>query len=289
MKRAILAIIAAVTALASVSCGARLNKQGDPEQYFDTVLPGGGVAEEEDKPAVADKSTEKTRPPKYSKYFDVAVKETESGILYLPYIDDDGSETGDIIVVGYNGTSLNVTVPSIIDGGNVRAISEGAFFGKTIVTSVVLPDSVTEIGRAAFSSCPNLRSIKFGRGITELPPAVLRNCRVLSDVTLPDTLEVIGDFAFEGCIMLEHLYIPASVKEIGHDAFMTCERLTLDVSDNEYAAEYAREYNINTDERFSYAAFRKRVAIGVSVGAAIAAISLGGHFYLRRRKEKRAW
>ena len=177
-----------VTALASVSCGARLNKQGDPEQYFDTVLPGGGVAEEEDKPAVADKSTEKTRPPKYSKYFDVAVKETESGILYLPYIDDDGSETGDIIVVGYNGTSLNVTVPSIIDGGNVRHQRR---FLKIIVTSVVLPESVTEIGRAALPR-PNLRSIKFGRGNRALP-AVLRNC-CASIATLPIRLKRLDCF-----------------------------------------------------------------------------------------------
>lgn len=287
MKKFILAIIAAITVSLLISCGAKLNSPTNPD--YEPVLPDGRDDEEEDIfPSVTVAEGETTAfIPKYSKYFDVVVSETEDGILYLPYIDEDGNETDDIIVVGYNGPSMNVKIPPIIDGGNVIAISEGAFYGRGNVSSITLPDSIREIGRAAFSSCPNLTSIKFGEGVKELPHSVLRNCKVLKEVILPDTLEVIGDFAFEGCIKLETLYIPATVREIGHDAFMTCERLTLDVSDNEYAAEYSRNNNVNIDINFSYTSFRRRVIIGLSIGALVAAVSLGVHFFLRRKKETR--
>jgi len=286
MKKIVLAILALALAFAFASCGARLNKPGDPAQYYDTVLPGRGISEEGGEKSPAETDAETVVIPKISKFFDVVVKETESGILYLPYTDEDGNETGDIIIVGYNGTSFSVKIPPIIDGGNVRAISEGAFFGKPYIYTITIPDSVTEIGRAAFSACPSLRSIKFGRGVMVLPEAVLRNCKQLTKVELPDTLEVIGDRAFEGCISLEHLYIPPSVKEIGHDAFMTCERLTLDVSDNEYAAEYAKNNNVNIDLAASYKVFRRQVYIGLGIGAAVAAVSIGVYLYMRSRKEK---
>jgi hypothetical protein len=281
MRRFCLFLLSVLVAFVLASCGVRLNRPVDADPS-ETVI--GGKFGGEYKP----ETDEVTTPRKYSKYFDVVVSETEGGILYVPYTDDEGNETGDIIVVGYNGASLDVVIPPIIDGGNVRAISEGAFYGKNNIISITVPDSVTEIGRAAFSSCPNLTSVTFGRGVTELPPAILRNCRVLTSVTLPDTLAVIGDFAFEGCIMLENLYIPASVTEIGHDAFMTCERLTLDVSDNEYAAAYAEEFKINTDEYLSYSAFRRRVIAGIAAGIVIAAAAVGVPLYLRRRREVRS-
>lgn len=281
MKRLCLILLAVTIALICASCGVRLNRPSSSDTS-ETVVIGGKFGGE-----YTPETDANTGPPKYSKYFNVAVSETESGILYVPYVDDEGNVTGDITVVGYNGASLDVAIPSIIDGGNVRAISEGAFYGRGNITSVTVPDSVKEIGRAAFSSIPNLLSISFGRGITELPPEVLRNCRVLNSVTLPDTLAVIGDFAFEGCIMLENLYIPASVTEIGHDAFMACERLTLDVTDNEYAAAYAEKFKINTDEYYSYSAFRRRVITGVAVGTVIAAAAIGIPFYIRRRREVR--
>jgi|GEM_PF-912945 hypothetical protein len=285
-RKAAIAILVTVLTAACFSCGVRKNDYVGAAQDGETVQIGTGNSDE--AKAEADAAVDTTEPvTEYDPYFKVAVEETADGILYLPYTDENGNETSDIMVVGYNGVSFDVKIPSIINGGNVKYISEGAFYGKGNISSITVPDSVTEIGKSAFSTCPNLTTVTFGSGITEIPASLLRNCKVLATVNLPDTLVSIGDFAFEGCIRLERIYIPASVTDIGYDAFMTCERLTLDVTDNKYAADYAEKFKVNTDEFYAYSAQRERVLIGVGIGVVIAAVAVIIPAVIRKRKVNR--
>ena len=45
----------------------------------------------------------------------------------------------------YNGSETEIEIPSEIDGHRVTFISSGAFKGCTSLTSVTIPDSITEI------------------------------------------------------------------------------------------------------------------------------------------------
>lgn len=88
-----------------------------------------------------------------------------------------------------HGASGCVTVPARVGGLPVTHIAEGAF-RDTDVTSVMLPDTVTEIGWFAFSGCARLCS-----------------------VTLPASVTDIGYGAFDGCPLLTVTVRPGSYAE----------------------------------------------------------------------------
>ncbi|MBR4350077.1 MAG: leucine-rich repeat domain-containing protein [Bacteroidales bacterium] len=84
----------------------------------------------------------------------------------------------------------------IPEGTNI--IAPWAFEDCTELTSVTIPDSVTEIGNNAFQGCTSLKSI-----------------------TIPDSVTKIGMYAFSGSGLI-NIVIPKSVKSIDTYAFINC-------------------------------------------------------------------
>ncbi len=167
-----------------------------------------------------------------------AVLETDSGIFYS--VDPDA-----VTVEGFNAAGTVLDVPAEIDGLPVRYVADYACRGNTVLTEVHLPDSLLAVGDFAFADCPHLRRVSLQGGET-LGFAAFRNCGDLTSVVLPETLTLLDDEAFYGCTRLGTIAIPAAVTHIGTDAFMGCDRLLLDVSDNPYAASYAKDNGIAT-------------------------------------------
>ena len=71
----------------------------------------------------------------------------------------------------YNGDTLLLKLgsypnsnPAIREG--TTSIDGNAFEYDEIITSVQIPDSVTNIGRLAFANCPNLEQVDLGNGIS---------------------------------------------------------------------------------------------------------------------------
>ena len=52
---------------------------------------------------------------------------------------------GNVIILGYVGNSINVTIPSTIDSKNVTKIDSFAFYGLTNIRGLIIPSTVTEI------------------------------------------------------------------------------------------------------------------------------------------------
>lgn len=113
------------------------------------------------------------------------------------------SQTEDgICLTKYIGLDTEVTVPAEIDGTTVVAL-ERTFYGNESITSVVLPESITDIGVDAFGACTALQS-----------------------VNIPSELKTIGSNAFWGCIALQtELVLPATLQSIGNGAFASCTSL----------------------------------------------------------------
>lgn len=64
----------------------------------------------------------------------------------------------------------DLVIPSEKDGQDVVAIADNAFENQASVTSVLIPDTVTEIGRQAFRNCANLAAVNEGNNIASIAP-----------------------------------------------------------------------------------------------------------------------
>ena len=129
------------------------------------------------------------------------------------------ADGGEVTITDYIGTSEHVLIPDAIDGLPVTALGHRAFYEKT-VTTVVVPDSVAEIGAACFSGDNYLVSLTLPDGLAELPPIALESCYSLMDFELPKGLKTIGAGALQAIFYLTHLTIPAGVTDIEQMNFL---------------------------------------------------------------------
>ncbi len=120
---------------------------------------------------------------------------------------------GEVTITDYIGTSEHVLIPSAIDGLPVTALADKAFYEKH-VTTVVVPDSVTEIGDLCFSGDNYLVSLTLPDELAELPYAALESCFRLMDFNLPKELKKISGSALQYNYYLTHLTLPSSLTEI---------------------------------------------------------------------------
>lgn len=117
--------------------------------------------------------------------------ETESE--KMPLVTSDFQYTvknGAATLTAYVGNSKMVTVPSRLGGYPVVAIGDRAFLDHSGLTSVILPDTVTQIGWFAFSGCVSLQSITIPQTVEAIFYGAFQNC--------PSTLTVscvVGSYA----------------------------------------------------------------------------------------------
>ena len=109
---------------------------------------------------------------------------------------------------------------------SVTNIGDGAIGHCFNLSSIHIPDSVTSIGNGAFVDCKSLKSIHIPNSVTSIGDAVFGRCFNLSSIHIPDSVTSIGDRAFYNCKSLTPIHIPDSVTSIGDRAFVGCEKLT---------------------------------------------------------------
>ena len=149
--------------------------------------------------------------------------------------------SGDVVIPGsfiYEGTTYTVT-----------SIGDAAFYQRTDLTSVTIPNNVTSIGEQAFEGCSSLTSVTMGNGLTTIGDYAFYGCSSLPSITIPNSVTsigksafsfcsgltsvtmgngvtTIGDYAFDQCTGLTSVTIGNSVTTIGESAFFNCNSLT---------------------------------------------------------------
>ena len=83
---------------------------------------------------------------------------------YSYVIEDDGTVT----ITDYSGTDTDIVIPQSIDGKMVTSIGWSAFSGCSGLTSISIPEGVTDIEDGAFSECSDLTSINIPKGVTSI-------------------------------------------------------------------------------------------------------------------------
>ena len=128
----------------------------------------------------------------------------------------------DGIVYNVDGTQILSVLESctgevhILEG--VTEISEDLFRGRTGITSIYLPDSVTAIDAWAFAYCENLKTVELPAGLERLEDYTFWFCESLEQINLPSSLKSIGGCAFLGNALKE-IELPEGLNVIGRRAF----------------------------------------------------------------------
>ena len=118
------------------------------------------------------------------------------------------------------------SLTSLVIPNSVTNIGDYAFSGCRSLTDIVIPDSVTRIGDGAFRGCKSLTDIVIPNSVTSIGDNAFEYCFSLSNLVIPDGVTSIEDNAFKGCYSLSSVVIPDSVSCIGFGAFENCSSLT---------------------------------------------------------------
>ena len=103
----------------------------------------------------------------------------------------------------------NFVIPDNINGRYVTIIGEEAFKDCTTISSITIPNTVTNIDSSAFENCSSLLSVTFS-----------------SSTSAPSQLYAIGTSAFKGCTSLTSIILPKSVQRIDDGVFQNCVNLS---------------------------------------------------------------
>lgn len=134
-----------------------------------------------------------------------------------------------------------VTLPD-----TVTSIGKKAFQGCGL-QEIILPDSIVSIGELAFGEC-SLQSVILPGNLASIDRSAFTSCTHLKEIELPESLTAIGEYAFSYCTHLKTINLPNSITSIGADAFTGCYSLTIYVDKGSYAETYCKENGLS----FSY-------------------------------------
>lgn len=170
------------------------------------------------------------------------------------------NEDGTVTLYGYDGElSGEVVIPSTVEGKAVTILGHDLFAGNSEITSVIIPDTVTEFVGIPFHNCTNLKSITipssvihqgsgdspfsgcdaleefilvgenhpftFENGMLILKDELLFCIRSTSAIcVIPEGVDFLHFDVFENCTKITEINIPESVTRIS-DGFDSCDNL----------------------------------------------------------------
>lgn len=176
---------------------------------------------------------------------------TNADMSGYEFITQDGlkfyKNATECTLVGYIGSATQLTLPDKI-GGLSYKIAPYAFYCNSVITEVILPNGLTEIGTYAFAYCENLENVVIPSSVKKIGDWTFSYCYALKKATfsgndfdieigarafqmsgltsivLPDGLEKL-DSLFYGCASLEQVTLPSTITSIASLTFSGNKKL----------------------------------------------------------------
>ena len=108
---------------------------------------------------------------------------------------------------------------------NPLSRAKNLYLNGTLVTDVVIPNSVTEVKNYAFYQCRGLKSVTLHADVTSIGSYAFYYCSGLTSIEIPNSVSNIGEQAFYGCSGLTDITIGTGVTSVGSSAFGNCTSL----------------------------------------------------------------
>ena len=150
-------------------------------------------------------------------------------------------------ITKYTGKENRITIPAQVAQGTqtypVTKIGDRVFSNyRYVLTSVQIPDTVTEIGDNAFYNCTSLKSVTIQNDnpscVKKIGRQAFMYCRALTDISILDSVTEIGSDAFHHCDELDTVTLPEGVTSIAKGMFSYCYSLhTVTLPDSVTAIE----------------------------------------------------
>ena len=136
-----------------------------------------------------------------------ALETTDTGIVYATDLVNGSVKLYD--TADYTGTTLEVPE-------GVHAIGNYAFAYNNTIETVVLPETVTDLGRGFDSSA--VKKVVLNEGLEIISARAFKSTTSLEEVVISSTVKTIDDDAFQKT-GLKTITIPATVEYVGAQAF----------------------------------------------------------------------
>ena len=149
---------------------------------------------------------------------------------------------------------------TIVIGNNATKISLkylGDVMHPENIQSIIIPNSVKEIGKSAFFGCSGLRELKIPNSVTSIGQYAFCRCSALTSFVIPDSVDEILSGTFSDCKSMETITIGKFVKSIKTD-------LCLPKMKNIYSL--AQEPPVLDESVFSISAFYSVITLHVPTG-----------------------
>lgn len=146
---------------------------------------------------------------------------------YKLVVDDETTETAILTNISnalnnnpsFNNVEIDITKTKITE------IPEKIFAG-TKISSISLPNTITNIKKEAFSNCSSLNNIRFSSELVEVGEGAFKNCVSLTIAMLDsEKLTTIGKDAFNGCSSLVNLILGKGITSIDCSSLTGCTKL----------------------------------------------------------------
>ena len=82
---------------------------------------------------------------------------------------------------------------------NPISFSKNLYLNDVLVTDLVIPEGVTNVGKYAFYDCSSITSVTLPNSVTRIGSSAFHSCSSLTSITIPNSVTSIGDGAFSSC------------------------------------------------------------------------------------------
>ena len=156
-----------------------------------------------------------------------------SGAVIYEYTGNTGTHSpSDGSIITYPANTIpeyafkNLMLTSIVLPTTLTAIDKFAFYNCAQLHSITFPNTLVSIGASAFLNCISLITVSLPENVTLVDQSAFAGCWELATVNSLGSITAIPNSMFNSCTKLTTVKIPSKVTSIGEAAFTACSSLT---------------------------------------------------------------